>query len=333
MDIQNRKALQSFAFERLENCRDHKKIVAIYAAVVIGLSLLSTVVNHLLGLQIDQTGGLRNMGLRSVLSTLQTMLPLVQSLVVMCVELGYVSAMLRVARGQYTSPNALRLGFDRFWVLLRYTLLQSIILAGLSFASLYFGIMVFMLTPLSHTATELLLPLISQTSLLDSTITIPDAVYNQLMTTLIPAFVICGIIFCIAGVPVFYWLRMTSYVIIDKPGMGALSAMRESRKMMRRNCLNLFKLDVHLWWFYLASLLASVVCYGDALLPMLGITLPFSEDFSFYLFYGLYWAAQFAIFYYLRNGVEVTYALAYDSIRPQEKPQDGGVILGNIFQM
>ena len=102
--------------------------------------------------------------------------------------------------------------------------------------------------------------------------------------------------------------------------------------MMRRNCLNLLKLDLHLWWFYLASMLASLVCYGDAILPMLGITLPFSDDFSFYLFYGLYWILQFAIFYFLRNGVEVSYALAYDSIRPREQAQ-GGVVLGNIFQM
>ena len=333
MNIQNRKELQSFAFSRLENREESKKIVAIYAAVVIGLSLLSSVLNYVLSLRIDQTGGLSNMGLRSMLSTLQTMLPMVQSLVVMCVELGYLAAMLRIARGQYTSVNAFRLGFDRFWVLLRYTIMQGFILMGIGFASMYFGIMVFMMTPLSDSVTELLMSLMTQTSLLDSTITIPDALYDQLMLELLPAFAICGIIFCVAGVPVLYRLRMTPYVIIDKPALGAMAAMRESKKMMRRNAMNLFKLDLHLWWFYLASLLASVVCYGDMILPMLGVELPFSSDVGFFLFYGLYWVLQFAIFYYLRNGVEVTYALAYDSIRPQEKPQDGGVVLGNIFQM
>lgn len=332
MDIRNYKEIRSFAFSRLENCHDRHKIVSIYAAVVIGLSVLSAGINHILGLQIDQSGGLRNMQLRTVLSTLQTMLPFIQSLVVMCIELGYVSAMLRVARGQYASPNSLRLGFDRFWVMLRYTLLQSTLLVGFGFTSLYFGIMLFMLSPLSGSATELLMPLIRQTSALDPLITIPDSLYNQLMVALIPAFVICGIIFCLTGIPVLYRLRMTPYVIIDKPGIGALAAMRTSKMMMRRNCLNLLKLDLHLWWFYLASMLASLVCYGDAILPMLGITLPFSDDFSFYLFYGLYWILQFAIFYFLRNGVEVSYALAYDSIRPREQDQ-GGVVLGNIFQM
>lgn len=333
MNIQNRKELQTFAFSRLQHSREDKKIVAIYAAVVIGLSIFSSVLNYVLGMRIDQSGGLGNLGTRAALSTLQSMLPLVQSLVVMCVELGYVAAMLRIARGQYASPNTLRLGFDRFWVLMRYTILQSMILTGIGFASLYFGVMIFMMTPLSASAMELLTPLLSQTTLLNATVTIPDAVYDQLMTALVPAFAICGLIFCIAGIPVLYRLRMTAYVIIDKPAMGAIAAMRESKKMMRRNAMHLFKLDLHLWWFYLASLLASIVCYGDAILPMLGVELPFSADMAFFLFYGLYWVLQFAIFYYLRNGVEVTYALAYDSIRPQENPQSGGVILGNIFQM
>ena len=30
--------------------------------------------------------------------------------------------------------------------------------------------------------------------------------------------------------------------------------------------------------------------------------------------------------------VEVTYALAYDAVKPEE-PKDNGVVLGNIFQM
>lgn len=333
MNIQNPKELQRFAAERLQNTREDKKIVAIYAAVVIGLSVLSSVLNYVLDLRIDQSGGLSNIGTRTALSTLQTMLPLIQSLVVMCVELGYMAAMLRIARGQYVSVKSLRLGFDRFWVILRATILQSIILMGISFASMYFGIMVYMMTPLSASAKELLMPLLSQTSLLDASITIPDAVYSQLMTALLPAFAICGLIFCIAGVPVLYQLRMTSYVIIDKPALGAMAAMRESKKMMRHNKLNLFKLDVSLWWFYLASVAASVVCYGDMILPMLGIELPMSADAAFFLFYGLYWVLEFAIFYFLRNRVDVTYALAYDSIRPQEKNQDGSVVLGNIFQM
>ena len=331
MDIRNRKELTSFAAQRLEQAPQSKTIVAVFAAVAIGLSLLSALVTYLLGLGIDQSGGLSKIGTRAILSALQTMLPLVQSVIVLCLELGYLAAMLRVARGQFVSLRTLRLGFDRFWVLLRFTLLQLMILMGMGFASLYFGILLFLSTSLSEPVTELLAPLVGQSTLLDPTLAISEAMYDSLMQAMVPCFFICAIIFLVAAVPVVYRLRMTNYVIIDKPGMGAIAAMRTSRAMMRRNCLELLKLDLRLWWFYAATLAASVICYGDQILPMLGVELPISADAAFFLFYGIYWALEFAIFYFLRNRVYVSYALFYDAVRPKE--ETGGVVLGNIFQM
>lgn len=331
MDIRNTKEIRQFAAQRLSHAREDKKIVTIFAGIVIGMSVLSAVVSYVLNLQIDQTGGLSNMGTRSVLSALQTMLPLVQSVVVMCLELGYVAAMLRVARGQYTSPQTLRLGFDRFWVLLRFTLIESMLFMGIGFACIYLGIMIYLMTPLSASVMELLMPYVSQNTILDAGIVISDTLYDQLMPSLTPAFLICGLLYAVAAVPLMYRLRMAGYVIIDKPGLGAMAALRESRKMMKGNCISLFRLDISMWWYYAAALGASIVCYGDQILPLLGIQLPFSAEVSFFLFYALYWVLEFLIFYYLRNRVDVAYGLAYDAIRPEEK--QGGVVLGNIFQM
>ena len=334
MDIRNRKELCDFAAGRLENAPQRQKIALIFACCSIGLSIAAAVASYLLGLQIDKTGGLSNMGLRSILSALQTMLPLVQSAVVMCLELGFTAAMLRIARGQYVSPQTLRLGFDRFWVLLRLTLLESLLLLGIGFGAAYLGIMIFMISPLSENVIQLLTPLLGQSTLLDpaSAITIPEDLYSQVLQGLIPAYVLCALFFAVGAVPLMYRLRMSSYVVIDKPGLGAMTAMRESRKMMRGNCLHLFRLDLRLWWIFAANLAASVLCYGDQILPALGVSLPFSADTGFFLFYGLYWAAQFAIFCFLLPRAEVPYALAYDAIRPKE-PETKGVILGNIFQM
>lgn len=332
MNIRNRKEFHTFASQRLENAPQAKTIAAIFAAVVIGLSVLSAVINYVLELRIDQTGGLSNMGTRSVLSAIQTMLPIVQSVIVMCMELGFVSSMMRVARGQYTSPNAFRLGFDRFWILLRYKILESLLFVGMGMGSMYFGIMLYLMTPLAAPVTELLTPVVAQSSLLNPNVTVSAELYAQLMEAMVPAFLIVGAIYLIAAVPLMYRLRMSAYVIIDRPGLGALAAMRESRKMTKGSCMDLFRLDLSLWWFFLAQVAASVVCYGDMILPALGISLPFPEDIAFFLFYGLYWAAEFAIFYFLRSHVEVVYALAYDAIRPKEEPSQG-VVLGSIFEM
>lgn len=332
MNIRNTRELKKFADERLSNVRDLKRIIWIYAGVSIGLTALVTIVNYLLGLQIDQLGGLRNMSTRKILSTIQSVLPIAQTMVSICVNVGFLAAMLRVARGQYVSPNTLRLGFDRFWVLIRWTALQVLLYAAVVMLGVYIGIMIYMISPLSNDAVALLTPYLSETSLLNSEVVLDDAAYALFSQMLIPAYLLCGVVVCILGLPMLYSYRMVNYVIIDHPGMGAMAALQESKRMMRGNRLQLFKLDVSLWWYYGAMVLASVICYGDMILPLLGVTLPWSEDVSYFVFYGLYLIATLGIYCTMSSRVETVYALAYDSLKPEEK-KDSSVVLGNIFEM
>ena len=110
-----------------------------------------------------------------------------------------------------------------------------------------------------------------------------------------------------------------------------MAALRASSKMMRRNSLKLLKVDLHLWWYFLLSILCNLIAYGDMLLPMVGVNLPFNETVSFFVFYGVYLAAMFGVNYCFRNRVEATYMMAYESICP--RPEENTVVLGNIFDM
>ena len=101
---------------------------------------------------------------------------------------------------------------------------------------------------------------------------------------------------------------------------------------MKGNKRRFLRLDLSFWWYYLLLFLASLLCYGDLVLAMLGVSLPLSSSVSYFLFYALFLAAQFGIYWFCLSRVEVTYALAYDSLRPKE-PEDKSVVLGNIFQM
>ena len=332
MNLRNLREIKNRSEERLSQSASQQKIVMIYAALTLGLMLLVTVTNYVLGLQMDNFGGLSNLGKRTMLSSVQSMLPVVQSLVIMCLDLGYLAAMLRIARGMYTSPQTLRLGFDRFWLLLRCGIFKGLIMTGVTFVSMYLGIMIFVLTPFSKAAVEIIAPIISQVSLLNTEIVIDDVTYGLLMEAMLPAFGICGVLLLILGGPMYYNFRMVNYIIIDKPAIGAMMALRESKKMMKGHRLQLLKLDLSFWWYYLATGVAMVICYGDILLPMLGLELPVPEVVSFFGFYVLYLAASFGVHFFLRNRVEVCYSLAYDAVKPEEK-QDGGVVLGNIFQM
>lgn len=332
MNLRNRREIKDFAAQRLRSSPSQQKIVVIYAALTLGLTALVTVASHILGLQIDNYGGLSNLSKKAMLSSVQSMLPFAQSLLSLCLDVGYLAAMLRIARGMYTSPQTLRLGFDRFWLLLRCSLLKGLIMAGVMFACLYAGIVIFTMTPFYDGVQEIVVPLMRQASVLDTGIVIDDATYALLMEAMVPAFAISGLLLLVLGIPVVYNYRMVNYVIIDKPGIGALRALMESKMMMRGNRFALMKLDMSLWWYHLAFAVTTVICYGDVLLPMLGVQLPMSETAAYFVFYALYLAATFGVHFFLRNRAEVCYSLAYDAVKPEEN-QDGGVVLGNIFQM
>ena len=330
MTIPSFKILKKNAAERVAAAENSKKIVLIYVGAVTVLALLVTVVNYALKLQISQLGGLSNMGLRSVLSTVQSVLPMLQSVVTLCLQLGYMAAMLRVARQQYASEQTLKLGFDRFWVLLRYVILESCLYTLAGLAAFWIAVQVYLLTPLSRSAMSMVTPEMADPNVIMELL--QDPVFaGEITSAMLPLFVLFGILYAVLFVPINYFLRMGRYVLIDKPGQGAVFAMKESRNMMRGSRVRLFKLDVSLWWWYAISVVSSALCYGDVLLPLVGVELPFSADVSYFLFYGLFLVAQFLAAYFFGNYIQVVYAQVYNALKPREK--DTGVVLGNIFQM
>ena len=242
MDIRNTRQLKEFSAGRLANARDGQKIILYFSLITIAATALANVASYVLSRQIAKTGGLGSMGVRSALTTAQTLLPLVQAGFLMCLTLRYLAAMLRIARGQYASPNGMRLGFDRFWVLLRCTLLKGLIFGGVAMASLYVAMMIYMMTPLSNPAVDILMPLVKNATA--SGIALDDATYAQLMRATAPAMVIFGVLFLALAAPLFYRYRMTDYLIIDRPAAGALAALRDSRMMTKGNRWNLFRLDL-----------------------------------------------------------------------------------------
>ena len=330
MTIPSFKILKKNAAERVAAAEHSRKIVLIYAGIVTALAALVTIVNFTLDLQIAKLGGLSNMGLRSIFSTIQSVLPMVQTMVVMCLDIGYLAAMLRISREQYTSEHTLKLGFERFWVMIRFSLIQSAIYTLAAMVTCWVAVQVYLITPFSNAIIDMVTPEMADPNVVMELLQDP-LFTSQIMTAMIPLLIICGILYAAVCIPISYSLRMCGYVIIDKPGQGAMFAIKESRNMRRGSRMRLFKLDVSMWWWFAISFGSTVLAYGDTLLPMLGISLPFSPTVSYYVFYALYLLVQFVSCYFLRNRVEVVYAQVYNALKPREK--DTGVVLGNIFQM
>ena len=332
MNIRNLKQLHHTARQSLASNRGTPGTAAlIYAGTICLLALAATAVSWYLNQQIAETGGLSNMGLRSILSTIDYILPFVQVIVSMALGFGYCALALDITRHRAARPATLLEGFRLFFPLLRSVLLQAVIFVGLAAICIYISSWIFMMLPASQAFYEIMTPYLNSMSVLNSELIIDEATLMAAASTMTPMLIIFAVVFCLAALPVVYRYRMVNYCLLDSDRPGAFAALRESRFMMRRNRFALFRLDLSFWWYYLLEALAVVICYGDLLLPLVGVSLPWSGTVSYFLFYILSLAFQFLVYFLFMNRVQVTYATAYEAIRP--KPQRGGVALGNIFDL
>ncbi len=329
MTIRDIRELKQDARDALAQSPNQRDMVVVYTAVLVGASVLLNAADYFLAEMISGTGGLGNLSTRSVLSTLQTMLPIVQMMLLLGWNAGYSIAVLKLSRREYVDRRTLKEGFSLFWPMLRAMVLEYLIYFSLVMLSSWLSMQIYLLSPWAKDLMTVLEPVLP--SILSSTMPVlEDALLIQAMDAMLPMVILFGVLYMLLAIPVSYRLRMSTFCLIDAPRKGAMHAMRTSRRIMRGNCRKLFKLDLSMWWYHGLLALAS----GIQMLPMFGV-LPWSFDFSFYFCYGIYLAILSAVYVLLRNRVETTYAAAYETIRekPKETEQSNAVVLGNIFDM
>ena len=322
MDIRRRHGLKMAAAAALSEAPDHKKLVLLWAGIGTALPLLASVLNFILEFQIADTGGLSGIGLRSVLSTIQSLLSMSTTVLIPFWTLGYIGVTLRFARREAAGYPCLLDGFRRFGPALRLILLELAIYAIICFICVQVGSTVLSFTPLAEPVYQVLED--SQQMLLSGVI--DESVLLAMTEAMIPILAICSILCVVVLIPVMYRLRLTRLIIMDTPRCGALFAVRESLRLMGKNCMHLLRLDLSFWWYYLAQILLGVLCYGDVILPMLGISLPFSQNAAFFIFYIVALLAQLALLYYFSARVQTTYALFYNTLRIPTKEQNSLII-------
>ncbi len=319
------------AGQKIADSRNSEKIYHLYAAIVLGMAAVVAVLQYLLDGQISQTSGLSNLQARAVLSTLSEILSIVQTVVSMCLGLGLCAVSLRVSRGQPVTASSLRAGFERIWPLLKCTILKALILFGGAIGCFYLSMTVFLFSPFSNGLTSTVAPLLTSGNLENiESISIDAAV--EILQGMLPMMILFLLAFSAFSLFVFYSYRVIEYILIDRPGIKAIAALRGSRVLMKGNKFRMLRLDIHFWWYYLLLGLAGAVCYGDEILQLIGVTLPISDTACYWIFYGLYLVLEFGIYALFHEKVEVTYAVAYGAIAPRQA-SSGGVVLGNIFDM
>lgn len=310
MPIFDHRALRQKAADRLSAAPNQGKLVLLYVCVSAGLSLAAGLVSMLLESQIAGTGGLGGLQTRSILSTAQTMLNILLLIFIPFWNLGYASVALKLGRGKDATGSDLLNGFRRFGPVLRLLLLRLVVYFAVGFVAVQVASFVFAMTPWS----EAFYQQMESSGMLSATAELDEAAMEALIPTMIPYWIIAGALYVLALIPVTYRLRLAEYRLMDESTNGALMALLQSNRMMKGNCVAFFKLDLQFWWYYLAGLLVTLLCYGDVLLPLAGISLPFSAEVGFILFYVVSQAAQILLYWRCRNQVECTYICAYDAL-------------------
>lgn len=325
MNIRERRQLKAAAARSLQNAAyDPRKLVLIHTAAVLVFFAVLAIVDYLLEQQISSTGGLSGLGTRTMLATVQQVLQLSEQVLIPFWQIGYLYAMLRICRGEPAGPETLFTGFRRFFPFLRLHLIQFASYAGVALACSYVAGNVIFFTPWGSNMMDSLIPLLSESEAVDMAV-LEEAIMAAMDQIMIPLLAIFGVLFLAIGVPMYYRYRMAQYLLMDDPRMGALAALRTSRYMTRGNRVALLWLDLSFWWFYLLDGMVTALWFGGSLLPLLGISLPWSEGVSQFIFYGLYMVCQLGLYLGFRNRVEVTYAHAYSALRQPQTVQRGEV--------
>ena len=303
----------------LQQRKSPNKLALIHTAIALGGSALLTGVNYLVSLGISHTGGLSGLELRSLLETIQSVLSLTIGIALPFWEIGLLFAALQWTEGNDANFSSLLQGFRRMGSVLACRLLTGGIFLILGFSLFYISATIYVLTPFSTPLLEQLEPIIGNAATpeqLQSMLT--SELTDQMATTMVPLFLLFGILFLLIGIPLFYRLRFAEFGVME--GMQGSKAILKSLRITRKNSLSLLKLDLRFWWFYLLQLLCLAICCGDELLPLLGIHLPLSFSASPLVFYGLGSALQCVLFWRFRATVLSAYCLVYRAFAAESLP-------------
>lgn len=295
------------------------RVILLHTGVVVLLSLLLTLADHLLDLQIATTGGLSGLADRAIFSTIQYLLRLLPLVLLPFWQIGYTYYTLRVARSMDAGTTHLLEGFHRFFPVLRLKLLTTMLFVGLAFACSYVSSFIFMATPWAVPVMAQMEQLMSQ-ELSDAALM--EAIMEMAQDVAVPILVIFSICFLIGSFFLFYRIRLAEFWLMDHPGKGALAALMSSRQLMHGAWKEMFKIDLGFWWFFLLELLVSALGMGDMILNYFGISMSTDAFVTYLIFFSLYLWAQLMLYWWKKNHISVTYAHAYLTLCPDEVPEE-----------
>lgn len=311
MNPSSPKDFKAMAHRRLSGA-DPKGLGTVHSAVSVGAGILVALVVLVTNRMIDNTGGLSDIGLRTVLGTVQQAVALIAQILLPFWTAGITFCAVALARGRAVGPKDLLGGLKRWGVLLRLYLFQMLLLTSAIYTIMQLALMLVMLTPFAEPMLDQMNSLMGQSAVLDPA-AITDAQAADLVKTMLPVYIVA--LPLLAAVLVFfhYQFRLATYRVLDEDRPGAIRAMFQSCRLIHHHRFRLFRLDLSFWWYYLLQALLAAIPMADVILKAMGVPLPLEGDLFYLLSYLVYALGIVILHRYCLVRVETAYACFYDA--------------------
>jgi uncharacterized membrane protein len=312
MDFRQRDSLIDAANKRLKHSKANPgRLALIFAGAVTAALVVQTLSTNLLQGFLAETGGLSGIGTRVMLETAITIVQTAVNLALPFWTFGYMLCILGVVRGRQVEPKHLLTGFRLFGPVLRLHLYRGIRFFLLAMLSIYPTSFLYGLTP-QYRAVEQMLNLTQMDGdIMGTMLALDETAMQTLSAAMVPMLGLYLVVYLLLAAPVFYNMRLADQALMDDPRAGALAAVRRSTVLMSGNRMEMFKLDLRFWWYYLLE--GVTVLAGN--LPGIGILMgyPVPMEVSIGCFV-IYLVMQFGLWTLARNRVEAAVAMAYEAL-------------------
>ena len=274
-----------------------KKLAALHAGITTGVTLGFGLVTYLLSGSMDAATGLAGLDTRTTLRFIQTVLMFFLSAAIPFWELGYTRAALLYRQNQTPQPGDLLQGFRRFWSSLGFMILRLVAVFAVMYLCIQVAFVLFMFSPFSASLIKALseLPMLTEKYL------------DPLQGMMTPVYVIYIVLVVAALLWLFYRFRLAKFALMDdkKPFAAVSNSFWRTKDCWKQ----MFCLDLHFWWYYLALGLCLLTSYLDILLPLIGITV--NEALAFWAFTLIGQLGNFALLTLANPLVQTATALFY----------------------
>lgn len=258
MVIQNYRDIKARAVKTLNYTPwDVKKLALVFGLVSLCVAPLLTGVDALLALGMENAEGLSGIGLYSMLATVSSVLSMAWGIFSIFWTPGILYCGLMLLREQNPWPKGLLQGFKKWKGLVKYTILVALFVFALAMAIA--PVVSIISLPFMGQFQELLEAMPESET--DMMLYLENLPTQQLLMATLPMLIIMWGAVLAVLIPLSYRARLVHLILLDEEQIGAREALRFSFKLTKGSCMQLFRLDLSFWWYYL---LTAVV----GLLPM-----------------------------------------------------------------